>query len=281
MTDDSGQDRPYVFISYPRVEAKLADQIVEALEKAGIRTWRDVDDIEPGENWVASIENAIREASAFVYLAGKGKQQSQWMMRELESLFKNRVDQSVLIPVVVGSSGLDALPEMAKQFQSVDLSGKHEEGLQKIVERLNEFAVEEPAAKIPEKKNKGYAFISYASEDFKFLEDLKQFLIEAKYGYWDFHENKRDYELQFHLELEGVIRDSEVMLCIISPDWKKSRWTPREFLFAEEIRKPIFLLRAKDLDPTLLIAGSSYIDFVSDKEQGFKELQRELNAKGL
>ena len=281
MNNEPGEKKPYVFISYPRAESQLADEIVAVLERAGIRTWRDVDDIEPGENWVSSIESAIRNASAFVYLAGQGKHNSQWMMRELETLFRNRVDQTILIPVVVGPSGFDALPDMAKQFQGVDLSGNHVDGLRKIVERLKEFAGEEPAAAIPEKKNKGYAFISYASEDFDFLLDLKQFLIEAKYGYWDFHENKRDYELQFHLELEGVIRESEVMLCIISPDWKKSRWTPREFLFAEEIRKPIFLLRSQDLEPTLLIAGSSYIDFVSDKERGFNELQRELNAKGL
>ena len=162
MKNEPGEEQPYVFISYPRAESLLADEIVEALEKAGIRTWRDVDDIESGENWVSSIEGAIRTASAFVYLAGKGKHKSQWMMRELETLFRNRVDQTILIPVVVGSSGFDALPDIAKQFQGVDLSVDYVDGLQKIVERLKEFAGEEPAAAIPEKKNKGYAFISYA-----------------------------------------------------------------------------------------------------------------------
>ena len=51
---------------------------------------------------------------------------------------------------------------------------------------MNKLATEKPSATIPEKKNKGYAFISYASEDFEFLEDLKKFLAEAKHGYWNF-----------------------------------------------------------------------------------------------
>lgn len=290
MSDITKNQKPHVFISYPRIEAELADKIVEALEKAGIRTWRDVNDIKPGDNWVASIEKAIRNAGAFVYLAGKGPGQSHWMTRELETLFRNQIDETVLIPVVYGSSGFNLLPDVAKQFQGVDISENLDEGLHKIVERLSAFAPKQHLGgtfagdhsnSIPKKRIKGYAFISYATEDIDFLADLKEFLIESKYGFWDFHENKRNYELQFHLELEGVIRDSEAVLCVVSPDWKKSKWTPREFLFAEEIRKPIFLLRARNLEPTLLLAGSSYIDFVADKERGFHELRRELKAKGL
>lgn len=71
------------------------------------------------------------------------------------------------------------------------------------------------------------------------------------------------------------------MLCIISPSWKRSKWTPREFLFAEEIGKPVFLLRAKKLEPTLLIAGLSYIDFSQDASTGYQELNRELISRGF
>ena len=86
--------------------------------------------------------------------------------------------------------------------------------------------------------------------------------------------------MQFHLELEGVIQGSEVMLCIVSPSWKRSKWTPREFLFAEEIGKPVFLLRAKKMEPTLLIAGLSYIDFTEDTYDAYQESDRELKRRG-
>lgn len=67
----------------------------------------------------------------------------------------------------------------------------------------------------------------------------------------------------------------------MTPAWKISRWAPREYLFTEDIRRPIFLLRAQPLEPTLLIAGSSYIDFVEDRERAFHELDRELASAGL
>lgn len=275
------KDKPFVFVSYPRKEKELVDRIVSELEESGIRTWRDVDDIEPGENWENSIENAVRQASVFLYVSGNGVEKSNWMMRELELVVRTRKDELHIIPVVTSPEGFDALPEIAKQFQGVNLSTDFQDGIKSLVDRLASLIETGPSAPSPSKKNKGYAFISYAIQDHGFLADLKDFLAKERYGFWDFHENKRDYELQFHLELEGIIRDSEVMLCIVSPSWKNSKWTPREFLFAEEIKKPIFLLRAQHLEPTLLISGSSYIDFVSDSEAGYRELHRELAARGL
>ena len=55
----------------------------------------------------------------------------------------------------------------------------------------------------------------------------------------------------------------------------------REYLFSEEAHVPVFLLRVKEIPPTLAIAGLPYIDFVRDLTSGFRELQRELSRAGL
>jgi hypothetical protein len=52
-------------------------------------------------------------------------------------------------------------------------------------------------------------------------------------------------------------------------------------LFSEEINTPVFLLKARELGHTLVIAGMPYIDFVKDKKHGFVKLAKELQRKGL
>jgi len=43
----------------------------------------------------------------------------------------------------------------------------------------------------------------------------------------------------------------------------------------------VFLLRARQLEPTLVIAGVPYIDFAEDQNKGLSELDRELRRRGL
>ena len=70
-------------------------------------------------------------------------------------------------------------------------------------------------------------------------------------------------------------------MSVLSPSWKQSQWAVKEFLFSDEVGTPVFLVRAKDMGPTLVIAGIPYIDFVNDRETGFRKLERELERKGL
>ncbi len=107
------------------------------------------------------------------------------------------------------------------------------------------------------------------------------FLERRGYGFWDYAKSDRDYHTQLFLELEMAIKEASAVLSILSPHWKRSKWTIREYLYAEEIGSPIFLLKAKEMEPTLVIAGIPYIDFVGNTESGLLKLDKELNRKGL
>ena len=80
----------------------------------------------------------------------------------------------------------------------------------------------------------------------------------------------------------SLLAHSRIMqVSVLSPAWKKSKWTLKEYSFAEEIGVPVFLLKAKIMGPALAIAGIPFIDFVEDEHKGFQKLDRELTRKGL
>lgn len=272
---------PYVFISYARADSDAADRIVDGLEQAGIRTWRDISEIKPGMEWAREIESAAKSASAYVYIASSHSLNSKWMEQEMLYALSRSTTGLTIVPAILDDSGQSSLPLFLRQYQWVDFRQDFYSALVLLVRALSRVVNPAEPAQRKEKESKGYAFISYSVDDRDFLDGLKEFLASHEYGYWDFHENKRKYEMQFHLELEGIIQGCEVALCILSPAWKRSKWTPREFLYAEEIGKPIFLLRARKLEPTLLIAGLGYIDFTEDASNGYRELNRELKERGF
>jgi hypothetical protein len=236
---------PYVFLSYARRDSEVVGKIVKELENSGLRTWRDISEISPGENWAEAITKGVFGATALVYVSSAASTHSEWTRHELSIALTQNPNCKAVVPVVLDSKGKSNLPSFLSSYQWIDLQADFDAGIAQLVKTLKEVLQSGESAEPSKQKSKGYAFISYAVKDRLFLNRLKAFLSEHKYAYWDFHENKRNYRMQFHLELEEIIREAEVMLCILSPAWKKSRWTPREFLFAEEIRKPTFLLRAE------------------------------------
>ncbi|MGH9845802.1 MAG: NACHT domain-containing protein, partial [Blastocatellia bacterium] len=58
----------YVFISYARPDAAVAETVEAALTTAGMRVFRDASDIRPGANWDLVIERALGECQRMVLL---------------------------------------------------------------------------------------------------------------------------------------------------------------------------------------------------------------------
>ena len=83
------------------------------------------------------------------------------------------------------------------------------------------------------------------------------------------------------MELEGVISEAKGTLSILSPAWKLSQTAIKEYHFSVEVGVPVFLIKAREMGPTLVIAGIPYIDFTQDMEEGFNKLDKELKRKKL
>jgi len=270
--------KSYAFISYSRHDKEFVDRLSIDLHNAGIRIWRDVEQIMPGQQWQHALENGLKDSVVLIYVASINSRNSSWMFNELMRFSKTN---KLIIPIITDDVGEHSLPDQLKLIQWVDFRHSYDEALKQLLSVFPTDIKEDEAISTPKKKSKGYVFISYAEEDLDFVKRLRKFLTKRDYGYWDYAENDRDYHTQFVNELEDVIIDAEATLSVLSGAWKVSKWTIKEYFFSEEVQTPVFLLRAKTMRPSLAIAGLPYIDFVENADQGFIKLDRELQRKEL
>ncbi|MBI5948571.1 MAG: toll/interleukin-1 receptor domain-containing protein [Chloroflexi bacterium] len=266
-----------VFISYSREDRPFVDRLSQDLRSGGVATWQDTKEIAAGENWRLAIEESLQSASAMLYVASSASPNSHWMAKEVQAVLGS---EKLIIPLIRDDQGELGLPSFLREYQWVDFRPGYERGLAQLLAALQPFRAEVPAG-TSKQQAKGYVFLSYAEEDASFVDELKGFLKQRGYGYWDYRESERDYHQDLYLALESVIQEAVATLSFVSPDWKRSRTAVKEYYFSIEIGIPVFLLRVRHPGPTLVIAGLPYIDFTEDHASGFKRLEKELTRKGL
>lgn len=76
----------HAFISYVHEDEERADRLQDALEAAGIKVWRDKDDLPPGSDWATEIRKAITDGSlAFIacFSDASSRRDSSYQYEEL------------------------------------------------------------------------------------------------------------------------------------------------------------------------------------------------------
>ncbi|HKR48449.1 MAG TPA: toll/interleukin-1 receptor domain-containing protein [Pseudonocardiaceae bacterium] len=101
-------ERPagHAFISYVREDAADVDRLQGMLEAAGIRVWRDTENLWPGQDWKTEIKNAITNGSlAFIACFSKHSQrreksyQNEEFILAVEQMCQRTPGRSWLIPL--------------------------------------------------------------------------------------------------------------------------------------------------------------------------------------
>lgn len=267
----------YVFISYAREDRHFVELLTASLREAGIRTWTDLDNIAAGQNWAHAINQGLGQATALIYVSSEHSADSKWMNEELGTFL---AQGRRTIPIILDDSGPNNMPEALQTIQWVDFRGEFKPAFLVLLSGIRHLQGDAPLT-AAERKSKGYVFISYADEDAGFVTELKLFLKSHDYGYWDYRDSARDYQLDYTLELESVIKNAAGTLSIVSPDWKQSETAFQELHFSREVGTPVFLLKVRDPGPTLTISGRTFIDFMRKRDDGFTQLDAEMRRKGL
>lgn len=274
-------DKPFAFISYSRSDSVTVDRLSEELNKSGIRTWRDIEQIQPGSNWGQSIADAVKQARAVIFVASANSLASDFVSLEIQSLARHL--GKPVIPVLIDGARVSELPDTLKQYQAINLQADFEQGVNAIVAGLEAFgfAAETQSLPQPRRANRGYVFISYAKEDRHHVRRLVGFFTERSYAFFDYQSRERRFEADFDLELEERIRSAQLMVSVITPNWKKAVWPKKEYLFASKVGTPTFLLQFEDPGPSLLIIDRTTIDCSGAAAIGFEVLDEQLAAKSL
>lgn len=271
-----------VFVSYspPDRDApnSLVNRLLTDLREEGIKVWLAPDDVAPGKDYGTVIPEAIRNSEAVLFLMSAHLKSTPNMARELQTA---REQGKLVLPVVIGRAADDTLYGFLRGMQRYDLTMHYDAALEGLLAALPDSVRQATPVPPHAPRSKGYIFISYAEEDSEFVAMLRAYLKEKGFGFWDYQVSDRNMHTQLFEELEGVLRGASALVSVLSPDWKRSRWTTREYLFAEAIDLPRFLIMIREMEPTLVTQGLPYIDFMRDLDRGFARLDAELRAKGL
>lgn len=80
----------HIFVSYNSADMPFADEMVHALESAGLRVWYAPGSVRPGIDYSEQIQKAIETASAFVVIISEAANQSDFVRAETEMAFSCR-----------------------------------------------------------------------------------------------------------------------------------------------------------------------------------------------
>jgi hypothetical protein len=72
-----------VFLSYSRIDGTIADEIARVLSELGVRCFRDVDALTPGEDFETKVLAALAECAAVLVVISPASLQSTWVSYEL------------------------------------------------------------------------------------------------------------------------------------------------------------------------------------------------------
>ena len=133
---------PDTFLSYAHEDTERAAAIGRLLESNGVRVFRDVERIRPGESITTRLHQVMSVANSAVVIVSRSSHDSEWVDRELRQLVARKQQSNLtLLPVLVDEV---PLPESIADVFTIDLRGYRgqiDDGwaqprLQPLIERL-------------------------------------------------------------------------------------------------------------------------------------------------
>ncbi len=115
-------DRWSTFISYRRSgELKVANQLSDALQRAGVSVFRDQEGLRGGDKWWPTLKRAIIRSQRLIVLIGRTTHRSAWVKREVQHALENDVR---VVPVLAGGEfrSWDALGRQLSSRHALNLA---------------------------------------------------------------------------------------------------------------------------------------------------------------
>lgn len=124
-----------VFISYSSKNVDIANTIYNMLESRHISCWMAPYDLITGEDYGASIEEAIRTSQIIVFIFSKFGNKSRWVKSELSIAFS---EQKLIIPFKIDNTTPEGIVRMVlTKSQWIEALNESNEHYARLLERIN------------------------------------------------------------------------------------------------------------------------------------------------
>jgi hypothetical protein len=120
-----------VFISYSQGAAGPAMAATDAIRKAGVRVWLDVERLKPGDRWDNEIKAAIEDADALVLFIPTS--QSAFLHREIELA---RAKGIRILPVLSADVPRNEMPSEISNLTWIDFRENSNRALRQLVDAV-------------------------------------------------------------------------------------------------------------------------------------------------
>lgn len=135
-----------VFLSYARKDVALAERLEKDLKNAEIDVWRDLHEIQGGDDWENEIRSGICAADSVVYLGTPDARASGVVRGELT--FAKAYNKPIHPVFALGKSWADVAPLVLIPKQYFDLRQEHyTDGLAQLVARIKGLIIKPPPIK--------------------------------------------------------------------------------------------------------------------------------------
>jgi tetratricopeptide (TPR) repeat protein len=132
----------YVVVSYSRQDAAYVDRLVQRLEQAGIRTWRDIDHIRYGDRWEQVLQARVDDCAVLIVVMSPAAEASPHVGNELERA-RNR--GKPIMPVLLAGEPFFALGAIHR-FDGRGGRLPDDAFLNRLAELVSESGYAEPTA---------------------------------------------------------------------------------------------------------------------------------------
>lgn len=114
-------------------------------------------------------------------------------------------------------------------------------------------------------------FISYSRSDSVFVRDLANRLREAGCEVWQDISGLRGGQT-WASGIDRAVRDSDVLIVVLSPDSSTSEWVRKETLLAMKLRKPIVPILLRETEIPVQFVDLQFVDFRGDRAEATQKL---------
>jgi photosystem II stability/assembly factor-like uncharacterized protein len=144
---------PTAFISYSREDSEFALRLTEDLKAAGAGVWLDQLDIEPGQEWDSSVENALIQSPRVILILSPSSAMSSNVRNEISFALD---EKKTIIPVLHRDC---AVPLQLRRIQYVDFRTDYVRGFKVLLAYLGgrkpDQDISDASSRVPEESTPG------------------------------------------------------------------------------------------------------------------------------